>query len=135
LDAQERLNRSEGSYAAALVAYNVALVQLKRATGVLLECQPIEAAAHLPQRNRTVPIDAPAHSGTAGLRENQPAEVEAGNQPVSEGRAPIPTGPMLPPTPYAAGESTPTAPLAEVPTMILPAIDKAANPVPRSSGP
>ncbi|MEX2141893.1 MAG: TolC family protein [Pirellulales bacterium] len=50
LNAQERLSRAEASYADTLVAYNVALVQLKRATGVLLQCQPIETAAHLPRR-------------------------------------------------------------------------------------
>jgi len=50
LNAQERLSRAEASYTDTLVAYNVALVQLKRATGVLLQCQPIETAAHLPTR-------------------------------------------------------------------------------------
>jgi hypothetical protein len=50
LNAQERLARAEASYADTLVAYNVALVQLKRATGVLLQCQPLNAAAHLPAR-------------------------------------------------------------------------------------
>jgi hypothetical protein len=43
LNAQERLGRAEGSYAAALAAYNIALVQLKRAVGVLLQLQPLEA--------------------------------------------------------------------------------------------
>jgi hypothetical protein len=41
LNAQERLGRAEGSYAAALAAYNIALVQLKRAVGVLLQFQPL----------------------------------------------------------------------------------------------
>jgi hypothetical protein len=50
LNAQERLARAEASYADTLVAYNVAFVQLKRATGVLLQCQPLVAAAHLPTR-------------------------------------------------------------------------------------
>jgi outer membrane protein TolC len=45
LNAQERLNRAEGSYAGALVAYNVAIVQLKRAIGVLLQVYPNEPVA------------------------------------------------------------------------------------------
>jgi len=45
LNAQERLNRAEASYAGSLVAYNVALVQLKRAIGVLLQYHPIEVVA------------------------------------------------------------------------------------------
>ncbi|HJS07656.1 MAG TPA: TolC family protein [Pirellulales bacterium] len=49
LNAQERLGRAEGSYAAALAAYNIALVQLKRAVGVLLQLQPMSAPHGAPQ--------------------------------------------------------------------------------------
>ena len=42
---QERLSRAEASYAGALAAYNMALVQLKRATGILLQCQPLDASS------------------------------------------------------------------------------------------
>jgi hypothetical protein len=59
LNAQERLARAEASYADTLVAYNVAQVQLKRATGVLLQCQPLVATAQLPTR-----ISQPAQAKT-----------------------------------------------------------------------
>ena len=48
LNAQERLSRAEASYAGALVAYNVALVQLKRAIGVLLQYQPLATTSSGP---------------------------------------------------------------------------------------
>ena len=40
LNAQERLSRSEASYASAMVGYNLAFVQWKRATGILFDLQP-----------------------------------------------------------------------------------------------
>jgi outer membrane protein TolC len=49
LNAQERLGRAEASYAAALTAYNIALVQLKRAVGVLLQLQPAQAPREVPE--------------------------------------------------------------------------------------
>ena len=41
LNAQERLSKSESSFVAALVAYNIALVNLHRVTGTLLEYEEI----------------------------------------------------------------------------------------------
>jgi outer membrane protein TolC len=41
LNAQERLSRAEASYVGALAGYNIALVQLKRATGTLLQMQAL----------------------------------------------------------------------------------------------
>jgi outer membrane protein TolC len=43
LNAQERLSRSEASYVSAIVGYNLAFVQWKRATGVLFDMQAIDA--------------------------------------------------------------------------------------------
>jgi outer membrane protein TolC len=60
LNAQERLGRAEASYAAALAAYNIALVQLKRAVGVLLQLQPLPAPRGPTQRSHLFappPID------------------------------------------------------------------------------
>jgi outer membrane protein len=42
LNAQERLSRSEASYVSAVVGYNLAFVQWKRATGVLFDLQAID---------------------------------------------------------------------------------------------
>lgn len=76
LNAQERLSRSEASYAGALVSFNVALVQLKRAMGTLFEYQPLGAGCR-----QAMPS---APSGGAVLREHVAgltARRGAGEQP------------------------------------------------------
>jgi outer membrane protein TolC len=55
LNAQERLSRAEASYAGALAAYNMAFVQLKRATGILLKCQPLDVAPVVVSRDQVAP--------------------------------------------------------------------------------
>ena len=66
LNAQERLGRAEASFADTLVAYNIALVQLKRATGVLLQCHPLTTSGQLaniggpkPAVAKSLPTDPP----------------------------------------------------------------------------
>jgi outer membrane protein TolC len=71
LNAQERLSRAEASYADTLVAYNVALVQLKRATGVLLQFQPLVASAPTPGRG-SQPVPARPYTVVSTVRPNRP---------------------------------------------------------------
>lgn len=46
LNAHDRLARSEGLYAAALVAYNAGFAHLNRATGTLVDCQSMRGAEY-----------------------------------------------------------------------------------------
>jgi outer membrane protein TolC len=100
LQAQERLNRAEGSYAELLVTYNIALVQLKRATGLLLQNQEgATPTAHkravsnnMPTGRFAPPVDA-SKAGAPGVTVPKPPTPPAS---ASEKRsATAPSGPAL----------------------------------------
>jgi outer membrane protein TolC len=142
LDAQERLNRSEASYVAALVAYNVAIVQLKRAMGLLLETQPIELPA--PPKARTSPADrASSSSGAAGSRASanqQPAAsgVHRGRRPIAFSPPPIPADApsVTEPSTIKSESRAPSPPLVEPqPSTIAPATDESPPALVEPSGP
>jgi outer membrane protein TolC len=80
LNAQERLGRAEASYAAALAAYNIALVQLKRAVGVLLQLQPMSAPRGATQRSHVFappPIDQPESKPSAAVADQSNTAMRA----------------------------------------------------------
>ncbi len=85
LNAQERLSRSEASYASAMVGYNLAFVQWKRATGILFDLQPSPGVCP-PLASRAV------SNRTRPMQAVQPAP---SNRTASPGRAP--TGASTPP--------------------------------------
>jgi outer membrane protein TolC len=104
LNAQERLGRAEASYAAALAAYNTALVQLKRAVGVLLQLQPAATAGEMPpqmpevivpgesepKRNHGAPVEMRSASATRVVWPTKAApSVEVAAKPRARGVWPI----------------------------------------------
>jgi outer membrane protein TolC len=128
LNAQERLARAEASYADTLVAYNVALVQLKRATGVLLQFQPLVAGARLPTRaaHGVQPRAATVVSTVRSNRDQIPISSEAprlaAKMPEREPAAKVETGAKSfkwPPFPITSEQVIPL-PAVEGPQLLPP---------------
>ena len=83
LNAQERLSRSEASYAMPMVGYNLAFVQWKRATGILFDLQPSPGVcpplASRAVSNRTRPM--PAVQAAPSNRTASPGRAATGASP------------------------------------------------------
>jgi outer membrane protein len=68
LNAHDRLARSEGLYATALISYNAGFATLNRATGTLVDCQTIRRIDPAYARDRASTSQAPADSsGSAAV--------------------------------------------------------------------
>ena len=80
LNAHDRLARSEGLYATALVAYNAGFATLNRATGTLIDCQAIRridpAYAHDPAPTYSAP-QTPADSSGSAAAPNEAANPQS----------------------------------------------------------
>lgn len=121
LNAQERLADTEAGFVQAVVAYNVALVNLRKTTGTLLDYEDIHQVEGRSEGVPTMTLS----KNSSRPRQLPPAAVT--QQTVSEPLPVVPPNPEIQPPSQSLPVATPQMPVASPPIQITPSV---GNPQP-----